>query len=118
MSREPFIKIEKRWVDSPQFDALPGSAVKLYLKLQNSMFKRNPTSGQWQNCNPDHITFSHSQAKNTIAHSKFHAAMQSLIDAGFIDLIDSGGFPRRPTVYALSNRWMEKPEILNERALF
>lgn len=101
----PFVPITHQMLESTAFKALSGNAAKLLLYFIRACVRcckgKPSTSVQFD--------FTYSEAlKIGFAKNTFSRAMSSLVDHGFVDLVEPGGLRgvgHSNSKYRLSDRW-------------
>lgn len=99
------ILFSKAWL------SLGGKAPQVYMlfryRVQTEKVKYGPDKGKHRETNTQNLTFTYKQAKEYgLTQDMFLTALDSLIDRGFLDVIEyGGGLEHRKTIYGLSDRW-------------
>lgn len=93
--RPPYTQIEHKLVNSEAFKKLRPHTKWLYVEFRLRYYGNNPR----------HIVFAEREIKGVMNLVTFRAGYKSLIKFGFIDLVERGGFYRKPHIFGLSKRW-------------
>ena len=120
--KDDHIWIPKALLEKPAFWTLSPGATKAYMGFIHMRKLGNPQKGEkFIVKNKDHFIFTYKQA-DEVCHGmgaqRFRRAIKELSEKGFIDIVkpgkagtpgknhdDNGRDGRRPTIYALSERW-------------
>ena len=98
--------IEHYMMDTAAWTALSERAVWLYLELRKQF--RFTEGGD------SHLALPYSKVKWKMSTQSYVKGMRELCDYGFIRIVEPGGLPRRPTIYAISDAWKRiGAEIVN-----
>lgn len=92
--------LEDRMTDSAAWTSLSFKAVWVYIELRKQY---NYSKG-----GHDHLVLPYSKVSWKMNKSTYSRAKKELIHYGFIRVVQHGGLPRLPTVYALSDVWEKK----------
>ena len=96
-TREPFIMIEKRLLESPAWKDLHSSSMITYFYLKKQ--KKNNNCGEY-------IVFPYENNPDNLFSSRtFSNSIKELVSHGFIEIENPGGLENNPSVYRLSDRW-------------
>ena len=90
-----FTYLENKLTDSAPWEDLPISARYLYFEIRK----------KWRGGDRAKIVFTHKEAKEFMVGSTFRIHRDSLIENGFLDVVERGGLEGREAVFALSDRW-------------
>ena len=101
-TREPFVMISKRLLESPAWLDLSSNAKVIYIHLKKQ--KQNA------DCNEKIKLPYRDRRENPLSFRSFSRAIKALIEHGFVELEEKGGLERRPNVYRLSEKWEEWKE--------
>lgn len=99
-SYEPYVKLDNSMTDSAAWTSLSDKAVWVYIELKKSF---NYKKGGYS-----HLILPYSKVSWRMCNGTFSKKIKELINYGFIKIVEYGGLPKRPTVYALSNGWENK----------
>ncbi len=95
----PYIKLEHYQMNTAAWTALSDRAVWLYLELRKQ-FK--PKEG-----GDSHLVLPYSEVRWRMSRTSFCDGMAELCKYGFTKVVEAGGLLRRPSVYAISQEWIE-----------
>lgn len=97
---EPYVKLDNSMTESAAWTSLSDKAIWVYIELRKSFdYKKGGNS---------HLILPYSKVAWRMSFGTYSKKIQELIDYGFIKIVEHGGLPKRPTVYALSNGWEKK----------
>ena len=86
--------------ESAVWTGLSDKAIWVYIELRKSFnFKKGGNS---------HLVLPYSKVAWRMSSGTFSLKIQELIQYRFIKVVEHGGLPKRPTVYALSDEWKKK----------
>ena len=95
-----YVKLDDEMTNAAAWTTLSFKAVWVYIELRKQ-FNYNAGGN-------DHLILPYSQAAWKMNRATFSRAIKELIEYGFIRIIQHGGLPKIPNIFALSNRWEEK----------
>lgn len=100
-----FTKICNDMMESVAWQALSRSQISLYLTLK-SKYTAKVSSGMLISDNARDISMPTKEAAKMYSNlNTFRNDIDALIEAGFIDLVQSGWNTRTANIYGLSDRW-------------
>lgn len=106
-----FTKICNDMMDSPAWKALTRSQRYLYLELKRK-YTAKYADGRLLSDNADNISMPAAEAKELYSDLRtFRADIDSLIEYGFINLIESGWTTRTANIYGFSDRWKRYGQV-------
>jgi hypothetical protein len=104
---EPYVMVEHYQMDSAAWTALSDRAVWLYLELRKQFKKAQGGDS--------HLILPYSEVRWRMSRTSFCNGMAELCHYGFIKLVEAGGLLRRPSIYAISQGWLDVScQIVNE----
>ena len=110
---KPYIVMERKLLSSKAYLWLTGCAPQVYglfrLRCQPERTGREGRK-EWVIANNGRLVFTYQEAKEKwgFKSGRFRDAVDELIEHGLLDIAEPGdtvGARRRPTLYAISNRW-------------
>ncbi len=107
-NKDPGFFFQKEIYESLAFRELKGSALMVYIGFLSRRILKKKDSGGYEITNNGEIVFSYRRAFKELGLSKdrFKAAIDQLIEKGFIDINHhGGGVMREATTYSISSRW-------------
>ena len=90
-----FTYIEHKITNSVPWKDLPIKARYLYFEIRK----------KWGGHDRGHIEFTHKEAREFMVGKTFRTHRDSLIENGFIDVVERGGLWGNKAILALSDRW-------------
>jgi hypothetical protein len=87
-------------MDTAAWTSLSDRSIWLYLELRKQF--------RYDQGGDSHLVLPYSKVAWRMSKGTYFRHMKELGQYGFIDVIELGGLPHRPTVYALSTRWKGK----------
>jgi len=95
----PYIMLEHYQMNTAAWTALSDRAVWLYLELRKR-FKLAQGGDS-------HLTLPYSEVRWRMSRTSFCNGMAELCKYGFTKVVEAGGLLRKPSVYALSEGWID-----------
>ncbi len=99
-STEPYVMLENSMTNSAAWTSLSDKAIWVYIELRKSF--------NYKKGGNNHLVLPYSKVAWRMSSGTYSKKTQELIDYRFIKIVEYGGLPKRPTVYALSNEWSKK----------
>lgn len=96
-SREPYVKLEHRMLNTAAWTSLSFGAVWVYIELRKSFDSKKGGD--------DHLVLTYPDVRWKMNSRTFSVKKKELVDKGFIRLVKQGGLLKNPSIYALSNDW-------------
>jgi len=96
---DPYVMVEHYQMDSAAWTALSDRAVWLYLELKKQFKKAQGGDS--------HLILPYSEVSWRMSRSSFCSGMAELCKYGFTKVVEAGGLLRKPSVYAVSQEWIE-----------
>lgn len=94
------IRLAYELLNSAAWTALDSLAHDLYIELKKKW--KDDEGGD------DHLVLIPSEVSWLMSTNTYWNKIRDLIDYGLIKIVEHGGFPKKPSVYALSERWRKK----------
>jgi hypothetical protein len=96
---DPYVKLEHYQMDSAAWTALSDRAVWLYLELRKQFDKAKGGDS--------HLMLPYSEVRWRMSRGSYCKGMAELCDYGFIKIVEPGGLLRKPSIYAISQGWLD-----------
>lgn len=97
---EHFTRLHDSLIDSPKFKALHTQSQLIYILVKQEY--KGDYTGNRVICPTRKIE------SYGIGRSAISRAFRELEDSGFIEVVERGGFPKKPTVFMLSDKWWKE----------
>jgi len=104
--RPQFVMLEYRMIDSPAFNDLGPSSIRVLLSIMRCKNGKNGTK-------EDPIVCPYSKMNGHMAKATISHGIQELEAKGFIELVSYGGLMKQPNQYILSGEWINWEERQN-----
>lgn len=98
-SFERYVKLDEEMTETAAWTALSDGAIWNYIELRKSFNSKKGGN--------ERLVLPYSKVAWRMSKGTYTKRMRELVEHGFVDVVDPGGLPRRPTVYRLSEKWKE-----------
>lgn len=83
--------------DSAAWTSLTDSAIWLYIEMRKSFKHKNGGNSR--------LRLPYKNVAWRMARGTYTKSMRQIVRFGFLRIVEHGGLPKRPTIYALSESW-------------
>jgi hypothetical protein len=94
-SKKKFVQLFHEMMESEAWRGLSCHARVIYTEIRK----------KYNGANLKDLSFTYSEAAKIMHRDTYSKALKELVDNGLINVVESGGLPKRPNIFSLSERW-------------